>query len=325
MKNVIYINKEDIISIGIKWEDIFQQLEQAVVCLKNNDYAQPLKPYLRYGNPNNRIIAMPAFVGGDINLSGIKWIASFPDNINKGIPRANSVVVLNNADTGEPVSVINTALLSIVRTAGISGLFLKYFTKSRSLKNFKLGIIGWGPIGQHHFKMCTETFGENISDIYLYDIRGIDKDLIEFKDKDKLHVANSWQEVYDNADVFITCTVSKDRYIDIKPKDGSLILNMSLRDFKADTYEYFKDSIIVDEWEEVCRENTDIEIFNKEKGLKKEDTKSIIDVVCNKCLSEYAVNQPIMFNPMGMAVFDIAVGSYYYNSAISKNAGINLK
>lgn len=322
---MIYINEDDIKNIGIEWNEIFNQIEQTVKCLGNNDYAQPIKPYLRYRDMKNRIIAMPAFVGGQFNISGIKWIASFPDNISKEIPRAHSVVILNNADTGEPVCIINTALLSVIRTAGVSGLILKHFNKFRPLKNFNLGIIGWGPIGQQHFKMCTEAFGKEISNIFLYDIRKIDKNLIDFQEKDKLRIADSWQEVYENADVFITCTVSKEQYIDKKPKEGALLLNVSLRDFKTEIYEYVKDSIIVDDWDEVCREKTDVELFYKENGLKKEDTKSIIDVVCNECLSDYKDNQPIMFNPMGMAVFDIAVGSYYYNYAIKQNAGKCLK
>lgn len=32
-----------------------------------------------------------------------------------------------------------------------------------------------------------------------------------------------------------------------------------------------------------------------------------------------------MFNPMGMAVFDIAVGSYFYRMAAGLGAGIELK
>jgi ornithine cyclodeaminase/alanine dehydrogenase-like protein (mu-crystallin family) len=31
-----------------------------------------------------------------------------------------------------------------------------------------------------------------------------------------------------------------------------------------------------------------------------------------------------MFNPMGMAVFDIAIGGYYFREATKTNTGINL-
>ncbi len=320
-----YLNENSINQIGINWGQIVEQLENAVKCLENKEFAQPIKPYLRYRDLKNRIIAMPAFLGQDFNVAGIKWIASFPDNINKGIPRAHSVVVLNNADTGQPVAVINTGLLSVIRTACVSGVVMKAFDKVRGLKDFSLGIVGFGPIGQYHLKMCNELFGNKISKIYLYDLRPIDKSIIDEACRDKVEVVNNWQEVYDNSDVFITCTVSKESYIDREPKEGALLLNVSLRDFKVDIYDYVSKNIIVDDWEEVCRENTDIENMYKLKGLEKEATKSIIDVVCNDCINDYGKNEAIMFNPMGMAVFDMAVGSYYLKKAEELGAGVVLE
>lgn len=316
---MIYLNEKNLKDIGFNWNETIDAIEYAVRCLNKGEYAQPIKPYLKYGNQKNRIIAMPAFVGGDISVAGIKWIASFPDNIKNGIPRAHSVVILNNANTGEPIAVINTALLSIIRTVSVSGLITKYFNSRHNLAKFNLGIIGWGPIGQHHLKMFIDLYGDEISKILIYDIRPvIDINNIEPDIKDKIIVADCWEDVYLESDVFITCTVSNSPYINMKPRNGALILNISLRDFKIDSFDYFKNSIIVDDWEEVCRENTDIENMFKYKGLTKESTKSIVDVVCNNCLDCYSDNNPIMFNPMGMAIFDMAIGEYYYKKAIEK-------
>ncbi len=322
---MIYLNESHINTIGINWQKLIDVIERAVLCLDREDYAQPIKPYLRYRDLKNRIIAMPAFIGGDFDLAGIKWIASFPDNIHKGIPRAHSVLILNKADTGEPVGIINTALLSILRTASVSGLMIRYFDKVRPLKDFNLGIIGWGPIGQYHLKMCGETFGDNIARVFLYDLREIDKSRIDFFDQLKVEVIPDWEEAYREADVFITCTVSKAPYIDKEPRKGSLHLNVSLRDYQIDVYEYVKESIIVDNWEEICRERTDIEMMHKERGLRKEDTHSLIDVVVNNCLKDFQEDVPIMFNPMGMAVFDIALGSYYLEEASIKGIGQQLE
>jgi len=127
---MLYLNEKDLTKIGYNWNATIDNIEQAVHCLHNKDFVQPVKPYLRYRDLTNRIIALIAFVGGKINLAGIKWIASFPDNINHGLPRAHSVVILNNADTGAPVGIINTALLSIIRTASVSGLMIRYFLKA---------------------------------------------------------------------------------------------------------------------------------------------------------------------------------------------------
>jgi len=321
---MLYLNETHIHEVGIDWEKLVDVIEETVRCLGNNDFAQPVKPYLRYRDLQNRIIAMPAFIGGDFDMAGIKWIASFPGNIHQGIPRAHSVVILNKAATGQPVAIINTALLSIIRTAAVSGLMIRYFDKVRPLKDVNLGIIGWGPIGQYQLRMCLGLYGDKISKIFLYDLRQIDKSAIDFAPREKIVVVDGWEPAYVNADVFITATVSKAPYINKEPKKGSLQLNVSLRDYKADMYDYVRDSIIVDDWDEICREKTDIEMMHLEKGLQREQTRSIVDMVVNNCMKDYAVDVPIMFNPMGMAVFDMAVGTHYYREAGEKGIGREL-
>jgi N-[(2S)-2-amino-2-carboxyethyl]-L-glutamate dehydrogenase len=80
---MLYLNEKHIRQIGINWDESISAITEATRCLKENDYSQPIKPYLRFGDLNNRIIAMPAFVGKEFNMAGIKWIASFPKNIEK--------------------------------------------------------------------------------------------------------------------------------------------------------------------------------------------------------------------------------------------------
>ncbi|WP_151737530.1 2,3-diaminopropionate biosynthesis protein SbnB [Paenibacillus tengchongensis] len=318
-----YLNTDDIKKIGIKWEQTIEAIREAVTILHQHDIAQPIKPYLRYRDPGNRIIAMPAFVGGDVNMAGIKWISSFPKNIQKGIQRAHSVTVLNDADTGKPLAVLNTALISGIRTASVTGLIIKKYEEIYPLEDVTVGIIGFGPIGQLHLQMVMDILGDRISKVLLYDIAGVKMDLIPEAIKNRVEVTESWEEAYGKADVFITCTVSPNGYIDQKPKERSLLLNVSLRDFKPEILDYTQ-SIIVDDWEEVCRENTDIELMHLQRGLQKSDTKSITEIVCEDQMKSFPADKPILFNPMGMAIFDVATSKYYYLKALENGVGTEL-
>ena len=85
-----YIDEKSFADYQINWESIVSTIEESTNILSEGDFSQPVKPYLRYRDLNNRIIAMPAFIGGSQDISGIKWIASFPKNIRKDIPRAHS-------------------------------------------------------------------------------------------------------------------------------------------------------------------------------------------------------------------------------------------
>ncbi|WP_285400315.1 2,3-diaminopropionate biosynthesis protein SbnB [Lysinibacillus sp. fls2-241-R2A-57] len=320
---MLYLNKTDISAIPIDWDENISNLEYAVECLSNNDFSQPIKPYLKFKDPNDRIIAMPAYVGGDISATGIKWIASFPKNIKKTIPRAHSITVLNDVNTGEPKCIINTALISGIRTASVSGLMIRKFQAARNLDKINIGIIGFGPIGQLHYQMVTELLNEKIDKICIFDLAGISMEKIPTNWLEKTEICSSWEDVYKNSDIFITCTVSEMRYINKEPKKGALLLNVSLRDYEPSIID-FTQSIIVDDWDEVCRANTDIEVMHKERNLNRESTKSIVDVVLHNAMNEFPDNQAIMFHPMGMAIFDITIAKLYFEKAKKNNIGLIL-
>jgi N-[(2S)-2-amino-2-carboxyethyl]-L-glutamate dehydrogenase len=317
---MLYLKTNDLEELGLDWKKNTEMLRNALEVIKKGEFSQPIKPYLKFNDKSNRIIAMPAYAGGDIEIAGIKWIASFPKNIEKGIQRANSVTVLNNSETGEPIAFINTALISVIRTASVSALLIEEYIKHKNPSNLTLGIIGFGPIGQMHLKMATDLLGDRIKNIKLFDIAGIPSSKLPIDILDKIEICTNWEDVYLFSDIFITCTVSSEGYIDKKPKDHALLLNVSLRDFKTDILKYTK-SIVVDNWEEVCRADTDIEKMSKEGLLFKEDTISLVELICENKFNGLANNQAIMFNPMGLAIFDIVIAKSYYQEALKKEIG----
>ncbi|TBO44289.1 2,3-diaminopropionate biosynthesis protein SbnB [Pedobacter kyonggii] len=319
-----YLSDHDFNNIEIDWGKLVDTIYDTCFILKSGVYAQPLKTYLRYKNPSNRIIAMPAFLGGEANISGIKWIASFPDNLSKNIKRAHSTTILNQADTGLPLAIINTAIISGLRTAAVSGAIVKEWMsrKSDMKRSLRIGISGFGPIGQFHMQMLNSLYGEQISEFLLYDLKLIDVGLFPKDIKSRVLICDTWQDAYRDSDLFCACTTTPNRYIDLAPPDGSLQLNVSLRDYKASIRSYI-DLIVVDDWNEVCRENTDIEQMYNTEGLKEEDTVSIVDFLCENN-TPIIGKEVVMFNPMGMAVFDIAVAKHFYDRSIAEKFGIEL-
>ena len=315
-----YINDKTINELTIDWRTIIDEIKSATLIHKNNDFCQPIKPYLRYGNPQNRVIAMPAYIGGDIACAGIKWIASFPSNIEKNLPRAHSILVLNNAETGEPYCIFNTGTLSAIRTAAVSGLMYELWEKSHDREIHTIGVLGAGPIAEQHIKMFSKL-APNV-EILVFDLDRKKAEKLK-KINPNIIIENSWEEVYEKSNVFITCTVSTDRYIDLPPKKTKLILNVSLRDFKENIYEYVSGGIVVDDWDEVCRENTDIEYLHLNCSLNKEDTLNIRDIV-NGELKNIDPNQVIMFNPMGMAIYDMSVANRVFQTALSSSFDLKI-
>jgi ornithine cyclodeaminase len=69
-----------------------------------------------------RIMAMPAYVGGDLDVTGVKWIPSVPDNPSRGLPRAIGMILLSDRETGMPIAVLDGTVVSAMRTGAIGGI-----------------------------------------------------------------------------------------------------------------------------------------------------------------------------------------------------------
>lgn len=317
---MLYVSNAEAEKVEINWSQIIEVIEQATRVIANGDNSEPEHPFVDFPNPANRIIALPSYVGGDIDIAGIKWIASFPDNIDHDIPRANSVTILNSTENGVPFAIFNTTLLSMVRTAGVTGAVLNRYFTCRN-ERLKIGIIGFGPIGQTHYKMLCSEFSKYIDGIKIFDLRKPDY----LSDKSiPTTIVDSWQEAYKEADVFINATVTKERYVEGEPKEGAILADVSLRDYKTSIFEYVKDGIIVDDWDQVCRKNTDIEWFHKEKGLQREDVFTIADVINDKVFGHINTRN-YFFSPFGTAAYDMAIGKYYYKKTLKSGLGIQLE
>lgn len=319
---MIYLSGKDIDCLGIKWGQLTNVITDAINCHREHAFIQPKKLYLRFNDLRNRIIAMPSYIGREFNVAGIKWIASFPGNIRLGRERASSVVILNDANSGNAICIINTSLLSVIRTVAVTATILSSYIDTRSRAPLTVGIIGLGPIGRYHIKMLQCLYSTKIAKIIVYDIN---RQLVDFAEREfMVEGATSWQQAYEYSDVVVTCTCSPDRYINLPPKPGSLLMNVSLRDFCSVVFPAVAETIVVDDWEEVCREDTDIERFSKERGLTKEQTTTITEVVMNDHLRRFPSESPIMVNPMGMAIFDIAIAKHYMDLAHNQGVGLVL-
>ena len=315
---MLILRDEEMENLETDWRALTDGIDRAVRAMDVGDFVQPLKPYLRYGDPRNRIIAMPAYLGGSFHIAGLKWIASFPGNRSHGLPRAHGVVVLNRADTGEPYALLIGGRLNQLRTAAVSGLVMRKYAEARPHRRpLRVSIIGWGPIGRAHLDMCDSLLGDGIGRFRLFDLAGIAPASIPGRLLAKTSIAADWPEAYLNCDVCITCTVADRRYIDIPPPAGNLLLHVSLRDYEASALRDIR-AIFVDQWEEVCRENTDIELLHRTAGLQQEQTRTIADIICRDALLETGREESVLFCPMGMAIFDLATADCVLNGLGAK-------
>src|SRR6195256_4146897 len=133
------------------------------------DSVNPPSYFLRFPDrPASRIIALPASIGGQMKVAGIKWISSFPDNVAAGIPRASAVLILNDHDTGYPFACIEASIISATRTAASAALAADWLTRGRS-RPTRVGFFGVGLIARYIHTYLAGT-GWSFDEIGVFDL-----------------------------------------------------------------------------------------------------------------------------------------------------------
>ena len=103
---ILYLSQADINSIGLTMVEIINQLETAFIEKAEGRVEMPPKPGIHPGEGDNFIHAMPAYIPS-MNSAGIKWVSGFPQNKQKGIPYITGLLILNDTETGIPLSVMD--------------------------------------------------------------------------------------------------------------------------------------------------------------------------------------------------------------------------
>ena len=93
-------------------------VREAFVHHRRGEWVMPPKTYLD-SPPFGDFRAMPARGDG---LAMLKWISSFPQNPARGLPTVIGVVLLNDAETSQPILILDAGAVTALRTGAVAAV-----------------------------------------------------------------------------------------------------------------------------------------------------------------------------------------------------------
>jgi 2,3-diaminopropionate biosynthesis protein SbnB len=328
VSELLYLDRADVVAAAGTGTAVFVDAVAGAFALHaQGQIAQPLKPYLRWrsdGHIADRIIAMPAYVGGDQPMAGLKWIGSRHDNPERnGMERASALIVLNDPDTHYPVAVMEGALISAARTAAVTAVAARHLARPgfRSLT-----CVGCGPIGTSQVFTLLEHF-PSVEVVWLYDLKesaavALTQAVTVHHPKVDVRIAADAEAAVRGGEVIVTATIADRPWLPaawLRP--GSLLCNVSIMDAGKDVF-LSADKVVVDDWDQCNREGKVIHQLTSEGSFSREQLHAELgEIVIGTRPGRESDDEVILLNPMGMAVVDVACAKAIYYRARQAKIG----
>ncbi|OPC81628.1 2,3-diaminopropionate biosynthesis protein SbnB [Embleya scabrispora] len=303
--------------LGGREEEVVATIEAAYRLHGEGQTVNPDSYFLRFPDrPSSRIIALPASIKGDVEVHGIKWISSFPENVAAGIPRASAVLILNDAETGYPFACLESSIISAARTAASAALAAARLGEARGQRPTRVGFFGVGLIARYVHRYLAGS-GFAFESIGVHDVsaeyaEGFAGYLRRAEGADReITIHDKAEDLIRSSDLVVFATVAGEPHVS-DPRwfaHNPLVLHVSLRDLSP---EIVLDSWnIVDDIEHCMKANTSPHLAEQVVGHREFVAGTLYDVLTGAIAPP--TDRPVVFSPFGLGVLDMAVAKYVYD------------
>jgi 2,3-diaminopropionate biosynthesis protein SbnB len=296
-------------------KEIVELVEATYRLHTDGDSVNPPSYFLHMPDrPSCRIIALPASIGGQVRVDGVKWISSFPGNVAAGIPRASAVLILNDHDTGYPFACLEGAIISATRTAAFAALAADWLSRGRR-RATRVGFFGVGLIARYIHTFLSGT-GWSFDEIGVHDLSvdsaaGFRGYLERSGTACRITVHDNAERLIRSSDLVVFATVAGAPHVsDLSWFDHNpVVLHISLRDLAPEIV--LGSTNIVDDVEHCMKANTSPHLAEQLTGNRDFMDGTLDDVMTGRVAAP--ADRPLVFSPFGLGVLDLAVGKFVYD------------
>ncbi|MBQ7248078.1 MAG: ornithine cyclodeaminase family protein [Lachnospiraceae bacterium] len=319
-----YLSQEDILALNLDYKEVIDVVEKGMSEFGKGTCQLPVKIHVNT-RPQTYINAMPAYIGGDQDITGMKWVAGYPENRGKGLPVTWGIMVMNDAETGGIKAIMDGRWITAIRTAAVAAITAKYC----KVKNtHSMTIIGAGEQGRWNARLMKLVVPE-LKKIYIDDLypAAIDAYMtkmvplmpeVEFV---PIRSAEERQAAIDDSQILITATQRGDKpliYVENLHK-GMLGIPLESTAWEGKTYTW-ADRFVCDDWNLVQCYLADGKYTD---GLN--DEYQILGKIINgEAVGRASEDEFVIASSHGISISDVAVGDLILRKAEEKGIGTML-
>ena len=311
---------------GAQVQQVLEGRQQQVVDLVEQTYRVhaagdsviPPSYFLRCPDrPTSRIIARPASIGGGVGVDGIKWVSSFPDNVEWGIPRASAVLILNDPATGYPLACMESSAISAPRTAASAAAAADWLSASRGGRRPRPTAFSGVALIPRDVHAFLEGTGWSFDEIGVYVLsgqsgQGFSGYLERSGSTARVTVHESREQLIRSSDLVVFATIAAQPHVydpgwfDHNP----IVLHVSLRDLAPEIL--LASANVLDDVEHCLKAGTSAHLAEQLTGHRGFVDGTLADVMAGSV--RVPDDRPVVFSPFGLGVLDLAVGKYVYDA-----------
>ncbi len=318
---VLYLCRNDIEKLKIPIKEVIRIVEEAFLEKVEGRTEVPPKPGI-HPQKDAFIHAMPAYIPR-MKSAGMKWVSGFPENPKHGLPYISGLLILNDTETGFPISVMDCTWITAKRTGAATAIAAKHLARQDSKV---LGILGCGVQGRSNLEALTVVC-KNLEEVKAYDIseRNLQKYVEEMTAKHGLKVVpvSSPRKAVENCDIIVTAgPILKHPHPIIEApwfKDGGFACAL---DFDS----YWKPEAM-HSMNKFCTDDQNQLAYYKKVGYFSNIPQAYADlgeILSGKKPSRENPEERIMSMNLGLAIEDMATAILIYEKATKTGTGTKL-
>jgi ornithine cyclodeaminase/alanine dehydrogenase-like protein (mu-crystallin family) len=324
-----YLNQAQVESAGLDIKMALEVVEQVLRLHAQGDVILPHKVSLDLGEPERgRVNIMPAYVGGDFDVCGLKWIGIFPNNPSRhGLPSLTGLMVLGDPGRGTPLAVMDSSLITAMRTGAATGVAAKYLARSDSTI---AAMVGAGVQSRTQL-MALHQVLPLLQEVRVYDV---DPEVARKYSAEmsaalgvRVRPADTPEACVSGAHVIVTATVANEPIVrDAWVQPGSFFAHVGSNQEEEYDVVLRSDAIFVDDWTGMLHRASQTLALMHAAGLIGDATITgeLGEVICGKKPGRQSPRQRTYFCSVGMGTEDAALACAVFRAAESKGLGTML-